>query len=502
MKKNYIFCLFVFLSFSLYSQTFRELTVLPEVLSETSGVEITGSNEVWSHNDSGHPEEIYMCDTLGNLLKTLTINNATNRDWEDMTKDDQNNFYFGNIGNNDNDSQELSIYKISDPTLAGNSTTAQKISYVYEDQTEFPPIATEKNFDCEALSWFQGNLYIFTKNRTTPFDAWTYVYKIPDVAGNHTAIKVDSFNTGGTVRNSYWVTAAGISADAKKLAICSQDRVWVFSNFIGDQFFSGDVEEIFLGDQPQREAICFINDHELYLTSEGNRILYHLDINKSTSGGLVNGHFEELTGWDLWASSMTSNCSRNGNKGLEMSTHEAGAEQVMLGLKENTDYRISAYINTNNTDIALGVKGFNGTDKTEITCNSNEFEKFIIDFNTGNQTYATVFLYRFGNTTTVCADDFVLTENPVISNVKNEDLLQGLNAFPNPTRNGMFTLSINEDFQTATMAINDLYGNEIYQQALLSNSKTASIHADLPNGIYIVQVKNQNRVFSTRLIVE
>lgn len=89
---------------SIYSQTFREITVLPTVLPETSGLEITNRNEIWSHNDGGNPDEIYLCDTLGNLVKTLTINNATNRDWEDMTKDDQNNFYFGNIGNNDNDS--------------------------------------------------------------------------------------------------------------------------------------------------------------------------------------------------------------------------------------------------------------------------------------------------------------------------------------------------------------------------------------------------------------
>lgn len=306
------------------------------------------------------------------------------------------------------------------------------------------------------------------------------------------------------MRNSYWITAAAISPDATKMAICSQDRVWIFSNFTGDKFFGGDTEEIYLGAQTQREAICFINNHELYLTDEGNRILYHLDINKSTSGGLINGFFEELTGWNLWASTMTSDCSMNGNKGLKLSSNEAGAEQIVLGLKENTDYTLSTFINSNNSDVVLGVKDYNGSDKSETTCNSNSFEQFSLEFNTGNQSFATVFLYRYGNTTTVCADDFVLEENSIVNGISDNHQSPEITLilYPNPTHNGKITLVLPETFQSASLKIYDVFGKKVHHQLISSNTNEVMLNLDLSQGVYIIQVLNNNVEYSSKLIVD
>ena len=43
------------------------------------------------------------------------------------------------------------------------------------------------NFDCDAMIYFENNLYLFSKNRTEPFDGIVKMYKIPDTPGDYTA---------------------------------------------------------------------------------------------------------------------------------------------------------------------------------------------------------------------------------------------------------------------------------------------------------------------------
>lgn len=125
------------------AQVFETVTSLPEVVSESSGIELSGPDRIWTFNDSSGDPVLYLCDTLGNLIKTLEILNAWNRDWEDITQDDQGNFYIGNIGNNSNDNTDLTIFKIPNPdTVQGSSVTAEVISFSYEDQWSFPPPRT------------------------------------------------------------------------------------------------------------------------------------------------------------------------------------------------------------------------------------------------------------------------------------------------------------------------------------------------------------------------
>lgn len=272
------------------AQVFETVTSLPEVVSESSGIELSGPDRIWTFNDSSGDPVLYLCDTLGNLIKTLEILNAWNRDWEDITQDDQGNFYIGNIGNNSNDNTDLTIFKIPNPdTVQGSSVTAEVISFSYEDQWSFPPPQDSLNFDCEALMWFDGHLYLSTKNQTIPFDGKTHLYRLPDTPGQYVAEKIGTFDTGGTVVVSYWITAGDISPDGSKLALLSSDRMWIFSGYSGDDFFGGEVEMIEFPHLTQKEGICFVSETELYITDEGwdfgiGRKLYRLDLLTTGAG--------------------------------------------------------------------------------------------------------------------------------------------------------------------------------------------------------------------------
>ena len=254
------------------AQKLEFLSKLPSMINESSGLEITGKNQIWTLNDAGGNPELYLIDRKGNLLKTLEITNAKNRDWEDMTKDDQGNFYIGDIGNNSNASKELAIYKIPNPKKTKESQfSAEVISFSFEDQVDFPPGKENLNYDCEAMFWFNENLYLFSKHRSFPMA--TNLYRLPAVEGNHAAKKIGTFYTGktsGTIKDfsDYWVTAAAINPAGDKVCLLNDKKLWLFFNFEEDQFFKGDMLEIDLGSKTQKEAVCFVSNDVLYISDE------------------------------------------------------------------------------------------------------------------------------------------------------------------------------------------------------------------------------------------
>lgn len=191
--------MFCFVSFQSQITNFKEKFTLPNVVNETSGL-LFFDGKIITHNDSGGEPNLYEIDTLsGNLLRTIVINNATNIDWEAITED-ENHIYIADIGNNNGDRQDLSIYKILKKDFKNNITVdAEKISFSYEDQTNFTRKRNNNNFDAEAIIFHENSLLIFTKNW---IDFQTNVYKIPTSVGTHSAKKVSSANVGGLITDA------------------------------------------------------------------------------------------------------------------------------------------------------------------------------------------------------------------------------------------------------------------------------------------------------------
>lgn len=291
-KFNFLSIFLLFLSNGLFAQSIslRKVIGLPSIVQETSGVETSNPLYIWTHNDSGGEPELYKIDTFGNLIKTLKITNAKNSDWEDMTSDGQS-YYIGDIGNNSNNRKDLKIYKITNPdAISGDTALAEIISFSYSNQTQFPPDNAHKNFDAEALMYFNNSLYIFTKNYTSPFTGYTYLYKLPSSPGQYVATLLDSFKTGNGYKEQWWVTAADMSPDNKKVALLSSDKIFVFTDFTRDSFFKGKVKTIDLGSFSQKEGFAFYTNTEFYITDEyydilGGRNLYQGSIKNLYSAG-------------------------------------------------------------------------------------------------------------------------------------------------------------------------------------------------------------------------
>jgi hypothetical protein len=253
-------------------QELTPVAELPSGIKESSGLISAGEGRFWTFNDSQGEPELYLIDTLGNLLRTLRITNAWNRDWEDICKDKEGNIYIGNMGNNSNSNKDLTIFKIPDPAKTVNdSTTAGIISFEYEDQYSFPPPKDSMNFDCEAIIWYNDYIYLFTKHRTLPMA--TNLYRIPAESGHHIAIKLDTFNTGVAEKGEravgdYWITAADISEKGNLLCLLSEKKLWVFRNFTGDNFFKGDHVVLDLGKSTQKEGVAIDSENNIFITDE------------------------------------------------------------------------------------------------------------------------------------------------------------------------------------------------------------------------------------------
>lgn len=269
--------------FSAQKVNLTELCKLDKALQESSGI-VAAGGKIWSHNDSHGQPVLYGFDQTGKVSDIIYVS-AKNTDWEDLAKDDAGNIYIGDFGNDKNKRHDLKILKISSPAiLKENIARPEVIEFSYSDQKLFPPDTSEQNFDMEAMIWFNHHLYLFSKNRTNPFTGFTKVYKLPDRAGSYTAELVDSAYMGPAPMLSNWVTSADISPDKEKLALLGHDKLWLFTCFEGDKFFSGKKYTFtFSSSATQKEAVCFFSDNKLYITDElvmrlmGGK-LYSLDL--------------------------------------------------------------------------------------------------------------------------------------------------------------------------------------------------------------------------------
>lgn len=265
----------------------RRASVPPE-LEETSGLLYAGDSSFWSHNDSKNAPQLYMFNTQGELLHTLYLEGIKNIDWEDLAKDEAGNIYIGDFGNNGNNRDSLYIYKIPNlATINSDTLTPERIAFAYSDQEAFPPPDPAKNFDMEAMCVFRDTLYLFSKNRTRPYNGYTKRYWLPTQPGHYQATLIDSvlLETGINLDIDGWVSGAAISPNEEHLLLLSYRRMWIFSCFEDANFFEGEVAKINFSNFSQKEAVDFINDHEIFLTDErtahlfGGR-LYHADLSQ------------------------------------------------------------------------------------------------------------------------------------------------------------------------------------------------------------------------------
>ena len=280
-----LFKLLLLLPFLAACQTISPRLVchLPDVIRETSGLIALSPNIFWTMNDSGGENKLYQFDSTGHIHRVLILNGATNKDWEELATDASGNFYVGDIGNNSEKRTNLIVYKVlkSDVLATANDSVSTVnvtlMPYNYADQSEFPPPPARQYFDAEAMLVYNDTISIFSKDfDTDPYIGSTHIYGMRNQSGigQQAAARVDTFATDNSWKYRGAITAAAVSPDRSKVILMSYQKLWIFTNFVGKAFWKGQKRELSFGinDFVQREAVAFVDNCTVYITSEKNTV--------------------------------------------------------------------------------------------------------------------------------------------------------------------------------------------------------------------------------------
>ncbi len=153
-------------------------TVESERLDEISGMATSSRYRdcFWVNNDSGDEPNIYLINLSGELLATLSIEGASNRDWEGITIGD-GYIYIGEIGDNNATYLDKKIYRIEEPKGI-DINSREKVINIDEFETMRFNFADGQR-DCETLMFdpIAKELVMVSKREernilyTTPFIA-------------------------------------------------------------------------------------------------------------------------------------------------------------------------------------------------------------------------------------------------------------------------------------------------------------------------------------------
>lgn len=241
---------------------------LDEDIKESSGL-INYGNTLITHNDSGGENKLFQINPLnGDVIKSININDSSNIDWEDITKDDLS-LFIADFGNNSGNRTDLAIYKIALSDLSNNSQTdidSEIITFKYETQNTFQSSLYSSNFDAEALIEYNEKLYIFTKNW---LNQKTDIYELPKSFGNFEARKITTIDVEGLI------TAADYDSERNSIILIGYDLDSPFliemKNIVGNQFSESLIKRYELniprGYSSQIEGVSFFNEY-IYISSE------------------------------------------------------------------------------------------------------------------------------------------------------------------------------------------------------------------------------------------
>lgn len=243
-------------------------SLLPEEVRETSGLFLY-NGRLWTHNDSGGKPILYGLDTTTfEVVQRITLENAKNKDWEDVCTDGEY-VYVGDFGNNRGKRKNLRIYTfpLKDIPNEGNiSLTVDSITFRFADQTVFEYEKQKHDFDCESMFATDKFLYMFSKGWAT---GTTRLYRLQKTPGKHIAEVVNGFDSKGLI------TGADYDPENGTLVLVGYvNQIWLPFLWYIDGFNDASDElschrfemPYFLG--LQAEGICFIGKDKCFLSAE------------------------------------------------------------------------------------------------------------------------------------------------------------------------------------------------------------------------------------------
>ena len=128
---------------------------------------------LWAMNDGGSKPRVYAFDESGTHRGRLTLDPASNRDWEDLasfTLDGKPYLLVADIGDNSSRHNTLKLYIVEEPDLAEDDKVRSKPAWVIEFR--YPDGA--RDAESVAVDVEEGFVYILSKRNIPPV-----LYRVP-----------------------------------------------------------------------------------------------------------------------------------------------------------------------------------------------------------------------------------------------------------------------------------------------------------------------------------
>lgn len=235
-----------------------------EAITEASGLAASRNNKglFWTHNDSKDASRLFLFDENGRDKGTFYIENATNRDWEDLEVVIINNtsyIYVADIGDNDGEHNKKYIYRVKEPkitpsnkpitdTLKGTETII--VTYPDAKRNAEALMIDQKTFDMYIVSKFEDNVV---------------VYQVPYP---QSTTKINVAKPVATLPITF-VTAATISLDNQEILIKNIDNVFYWKRKKDESIVAALKRPATIlpyVKEPQGEAIAFAFDGSGFYT--------------------------------------------------------------------------------------------------------------------------------------------------------------------------------------------------------------------------------------------
>ena len=235
-------------------------------LLELSGLACSRTNAglLYTHEDSGNWNEIYMTNTKGDDLGIVVLDNIPNRDWEDLAcgpgpESSKNYLYVADIGDNDSAYPQIIVYRFPEPVLTAYSP--QTIVHVVPEVLRFTYPKGAVNAESLMLDPLTKDLYFMTKQVA---QSNLFVARYPQSTISSTKLlHLASFPFD-------LLTSADISPDGSEILVRTTGQVWYWKKLpnenVLDAMIRKPLDAHYFRNEHQGEAICFASDGSGYFT--------------------------------------------------------------------------------------------------------------------------------------------------------------------------------------------------------------------------------------------
>lgn len=249
-------------------------------IDESSGVVAARRNPdlFWTHNDSGDGPFIYTFDRQGKNRGVWRVAGAEAYDWEDIAagpgpQKGQSYLYLGDIGDNGLKREQITVYRVVEPSVAPTDAANTKRSpHLTETADAIRLKYPDGKHDAEALLVHPttGDLYVITKGTST--NSGVYKATAPlSSTGTTTLTRIAQVRTPAVFGGL--ITGADISPDGRHVALCDYINGYEITlpdaSKSFDEIWKQPIKTVELGPRQQGESICYrLDGNAVLATSE------------------------------------------------------------------------------------------------------------------------------------------------------------------------------------------------------------------------------------------